>query len=285
MKKIIDWIMKYPKETMWVIAALIVGPMLLVQLLFLIPAPCKYLVAVWGEGDMLGYFGDIISFIGTIFLGFIAVSQTEEANLLSAEMVKLEWEKRKPYFDIVQNQEYNLFFEMEEIKQCLDRYDIANDMKISPRYIKEKRTGITTTIAVMQIEVKNIGNSDIRNIFVKESTCYLSAGLFPQEYDKCVVFPFEGNTYIKAGECRKLFIEFKQELDEENDNIQEQVGWAKESIKMVPSFNLNLHIITADGNEYEEKLSLETSIAVIANENTKIIRNLGTIDINVEKIG
>lgn len=228
--------------------------------------------------------GDIISVIGTIFLGYIAISQTEEANLLSAEMVKLEWEKRKPYFDIVQNQEYNLFFKNEEFIQCLNTYNIANDMKISPCYIKEKRTGFTTTIAIMQIIIQNIGNSDIRNIFVKESSCYLSAGLFPQEYEKCIVFTFEGNTYIKIGEKKKLFIEFQQELDEENGDIEEQIAWANESMKMISAFDFDLHIITADGNEYIEKLSLSISISLIDSINNKFVRNLVTTNIDVKRV-
>lgn len=55
----------------WLIVA--IAFLVVVQILFTIPAPCKWLDAVWEAGDL-------ITFVGTIALGFIAVRQTQYAN-------------------------------------------------------------------------------------------------------------------------------------------------------------------------------------------------------------
>lgn len=58
----------------WLLAAVLF--LLIIQVLFAFPAPCKWMEATWGAGDL-------ISFAGTMILGCIAIHQTEQANLMS----------------------------------------------------------------------------------------------------------------------------------------------------------------------------------------------------------
>lgn len=280
MEKILQWINENKVKTICIISAIIFVPILIIHILFKWDPGISCLIPEWEAGDILGYFGDVISFLGTIILGYIAILQTEKANTLSNEMVKLEWEKKKPCLDIIQNQRYELLFG-EKMSQCLEKYDMTNDMAIRPCYVKEKRTGFTTNIAVMKIVVQNIGNSDIRNIFIKSNYCYLSTR-GPLDYD-CKVYMVEGNTYIRPDEKKKLFIIFRQELDVEDD-VVEQLKWVQDKMDMIPSFDFDLHLVTAEGNEYTENLFCATSISRIDTENNVIIRNLETINIKVEKI-
>lgn len=53
------------------------------QLIFSIPAPCSWLDAVWEAGDLL-------TFIGTVFLGAITIWQTQKANITSQQLFELE---------------------------------------------------------------------------------------------------------------------------------------------------------------------------------------------------
>lgn len=281
MEKILHWINKNKGIAVGIISAIIFGPILLIHILFKWDPGIDYLIPKWEAGEVLGYFGDVISFLGTIVLGYIAILQTEKANTLSNEMVKLEWEKKKPCLDIIQNQRYNLLFG-EKMSQCLDKIDDVNDMIIRPCYIRKKRTGIVTNVAVMKIDIQNIGNSAIRNIFIKSNYCYLSTR-GPLEYDDCKVYTVEGNTYIRPDERKRLFIIFRQELDIENDVI-EQLKWINDKTDMIPGFDFDLHLVTTEGIEYMENLSCSTSISNIDHENNVITRNLGTINIKVEKI-
>lgn len=285
MDKVIEWIGKNKRKMIIIIVLIIVLPMLITHILFKIKTGCEYIYADWNAGDLLGYFGDVLSFVGTIVLGYVSITQTEKANSLSDELVQLEWEKRKPFLDIIPNQKYKLYFSNDNnMNQYIDKFDFAEDLMIRPCYIREKRTGIVTTIAVMEVYIQNNGNSDIRNIFIKKTNyCYLSCRS-PQDLKKCEVYSVEGNTFIKVGEKKKLIIQFIQELDENNRDIASQIAWASESSYMMPAFDFDFHLITSDGNEYKENLVCGTSISVKGVDYTEIERNFSTLEISVKRI-
>lgn len=77
----------------WLIGTIIF--LVAVQVLFTIPAPCKWLDAVWEAGDL-------ISLVGTLILGYIAIKQTGEANerakdanKISQRLMDLEFQRYK----------------------------------------------------------------------------------------------------------------------------------------------------------------------------------------------
>lgn len=85
-------------ESGWII--LVILFLLITQILFTIPAPCRWLKAVWEAGDLL-------SFIGTITLGFISIKQTQlaslsakEANLTSRKLIDLQTTEYVPSMSI-----------------------------------------------------------------------------------------------------------------------------------------------------------------------------------------
>lgn len=51
-----------------------------VNWLFTKPALCELMVANWNEADALGYGGDVLSYLGTVVLGAVAVFQTSKAH-------------------------------------------------------------------------------------------------------------------------------------------------------------------------------------------------------------
>lgn len=74
------------KWWIWLIASVVF--LLIVQILYSTPAPFKWLIAVWNAGDL-------ISFVGTMVLGYVAISQTEWANKISERLLDLENNKYK----------------------------------------------------------------------------------------------------------------------------------------------------------------------------------------------
>jgi len=86
----------HQKWYVWLVLTIIF--LLVVQILFSIPAPNKWLEAVWEAGDL-------ISFVGTIVLGFIAVKQTAEANktakLTTSTSNKLIELQQKEYVPVI----------------------------------------------------------------------------------------------------------------------------------------------------------------------------------------
>lgn len=123
------------KESVWVIATIIF--LLVVQVVYTIPAPCKWLDAVWGAGDF-------ISLVGTLVLGFISMKQTkianqmaEKANEMSRRLMNIEDERYKlerrpfvmvtdweayilPFYQITANpdQLYIVIGDLEKVDKC-----------------------------------------------------------------------------------------------------------------------------------------------------------------------
>ena len=70
MKEILQWIRKHKKLTMMLIVLIVFLPIIVIHILFKIKSNCYWIQAEWDAGYMLGYFGEVLSFIGTIILGY-----------------------------------------------------------------------------------------------------------------------------------------------------------------------------------------------------------------------
>lgn len=70
------------------ILLLLIGVPFIINILFKVPAISEAFVAEWDAGDALGYYGAILSFIGTVVLGALALYQNHiiktEANKKAA---------------------------------------------------------------------------------------------------------------------------------------------------------------------------------------------------------
>lgn len=94
-----NWIRKITiKWWFWIIATIVF--LTVVQILFRIEAPCKWLDAVWEAGDL-------ISLVGTLVLGYVAMLQTKRANDMaydanetSRKLIKLQEAEYTPIVTI-----------------------------------------------------------------------------------------------------------------------------------------------------------------------------------------
>ena len=95
--------------------------LIFVHIIYSIPSPCEFLVSKWNAGDL-------ISYIGTMFLGIIAIVQTLSANNLSKKLLDIEMSRKKheqePFF-LVTNcsvKKFNSYFTM--TTECKPNYTI-----------------------------------------------------------------------------------------------------------------------------------------------------------------
>ena len=73
-----DWIKKHKIAFILIcltILLLLIGVPFVINILFKISAAANVFVAEWDAGDALGYYGAILSFIGTVVLGALALYQ------------------------------------------------------------------------------------------------------------------------------------------------------------------------------------------------------------------
>lgn len=255
MEKILNWIKLHKVRTIFILAAIILLPIIVLHLLFKIRTDYYWIQADWQSGDVLGYFGDVLSFVGTIILGYVAIIQAEKANQLSNELLKIEKNRIKPCLD-VSAQLYKIYLAEDANNKLVEINNNNSDMIMEFLYTENPRTGITTTCAVIELEIANNGHSDIQRMFVNDNCFYLSAVEPFNSQNEKIVF-FVGDTSLKVNEKKILYIHIRREIHA-NSNLNSD--WYRENTdKIMPHIEFELELETFEGDSYIEKISCGSS--------------------------
>lgn len=86
---------KYKKMLIWIFLIGFIVPMIIVHCLFKWHSGNDFLTAEWTAGELLEYIGTMISFLGTIVLGVLALQASQIANDLSKKVIDMEQDKYK----------------------------------------------------------------------------------------------------------------------------------------------------------------------------------------------
>lgn len=107
------------------------------QILFSIPAPVSWLAAVWDAGDL-------ISFVGTITLGIIAIGQTDHANKVNDRLMQITEHESAVNDHLMQIAEHestinNRLMQLEENRYKLEirPFIMIDDWSVSAKTIYE----------------------------------------------------------------------------------------------------------------------------------------------------
>lgn len=166
MEKILSWIKNHKKLAILIVVLLVLLPILTIHILFKIKTEFYWLQATWQSGEILSYFGDVLTFIGTIVLGYVAITQTERANSLTHALLKIEKNRTQPYIEINTSNLYNVSLDADRTGK-LDSLNRQNSIILELLYTCNPRTGNTVNCALIELEIKNTGFSNIKNIFAK----------------------------------------------------------------------------------------------------------------------
>lgn len=278
MDKFVKWIEKNKKKVVIAGFLLIFLPVIIIHFLFKIESGCYWIEATWTSGDILGYFGDVLSFLGTVVLGYVAISQTEKANKLNEELLQIEKKKIQPCFDVKPHL-YNIYLADDMNKVFLDT-ERQGKMMIELTYAKNPRTGIVVDCALLELEAFNSGGSDIRQIYVKSPLFYLCVKDPYIKNEKMALMM--GDSSLKKGESKTLYIYVKREIDEMK-NISED--WYEKHIDdLMPHMEFELVLETTAGERYSEKIVCGSGWDIsMQNIGKTAIRQIGISKINVTK--
>lgn len=164
--KMFDWF----KKNKWLVglgfAFLIFGVPTIIHILFKLDFKISFLYAEWTAGDLLEYYGAILSFIGTVVLGVLALYQNKlikdesDARILIQE--KRAIEENMPKFVATSKGSNgnctNLHFEIKNISNNLSSEIKLSDIKIISPDGSEfwKSTQIYTQTAMQPNEVMDV---------------------------------------------------------------------------------------------------------------------------------
>lgn len=99
-----DWIKKHKIFVFIIAITVTLGVLVIIHIVFKIDSGISFLEAEWEAGDVLAYYGSILSFIGTVVLGALALYQNklikEESEKRADIKDKMEYEINIPRFRI-----------------------------------------------------------------------------------------------------------------------------------------------------------------------------------------
>jgi len=138
-----EWI-KNHKKLSRVIAIIVIGTIIgipfLIHLLFNIRGT-GFWVANWCPGDALSYGGDVLSFLGTVILGALALWQNDvikkESEKREAILERMELDKYKPLFKVEEGTYSGQFIDY-SLKLTNIYSNVAHGIEITNLEIKEE---------------------------------------------------------------------------------------------------------------------------------------------------
>ena len=161
--------------------------LIITHVLFKTPAPIRWLESVWGAGDL-------ITFVGTIVLGYVAYRQTNKANetsdrLLSIEEMRYKLELR-PFFMITDYKAY--------AKKKIDL--IKNPDKV---YISIAGEDVENDVLCIELALTNTTNSFMT---VKYDSAYSVDYEKPIKWQHCMINQKSGIIPIQPGETEGIVL-------------------------------------------------------------------------------
>lgn len=281
MKKILKWISDHKKTTLFLCFLLAFLPIVVIHILFKIKTDMYWIQAEWEAGEVLGYFGGVLSFIGSLVLGYIAISQTEKANSLNEELLNIEKNKIKPCVDIEGSHLHKIYLAKDMYEQ-FPKKDRTDRMVIEVLYTLNPRSGIVTDSALIELEVLNSGGSDIRRIYIQGTEFYLCVNDPNNNTNKKIAMIF-GNTNLKVGEKRTLYIYVKREIVDSKELRDDWYG--QHSRELMPHMEFDFVLETVSGTRYLEKIVCGSGWdASMQNVGNTVVREIGVLQMNVDEL-
>lgn len=157
MDKIIEWI-KDNKLKAVIIST--ISPLVFIHVLFKICTGNYFIQADWTSGEMLGYFGDILSFGATIILGYMTFKLNDKAIKQNDKLIDLQHNQEKGIAIIDQDSKLQFFIKNED--PILPERLHKEGVDICLDYIDD--TYNTKDIMIMEMKFKNITNNFITGL-------------------------------------------------------------------------------------------------------------------------
>lgn len=250
MKWFNDWI-KNNKIIVWIIIIIPFLPLGIIHILFKLDFSSHWFEVEWSSGDVLAYVGNVISFWGTVFLGIVAIKQSQQANTLSQKMLEIESNSRMPCFDIINYQVYNIFL-CKSIEDVINEFDLENTIRFLIYRKRNPKTQVIKRLCIIKAKITNSGGSDIKRIYITEA--FIDLDIVGQIGPDQLNAEVEGNTNIKKGETRNLLLDIGLEVPLFTNYEGELERIEKKLSSILPHFSFCLQIVSTDGYSYQEEI-------------------------------
>lgn len=95
MSKVLDWIKAHVWQTILIVLAAFLLPLIIVHVMYKTNAISPFFVSTWGPGDLTTYVAGFLAFLGSVVLGAVAVYQNQKANDINNRMIAANEKQNK----------------------------------------------------------------------------------------------------------------------------------------------------------------------------------------------
>lgn len=140
--------------------ACVLLPIIIIHFLFKIKTGCNLIQAEWSPGELLGYFGDVLSFGATIVLGYVTLKLNDRAIDQNDKLIEMQDNQEKGIVIIEQDKGLDFFTKNED--PILPKRLSKDGVDVSFDYIED--TFNTRDIMIMELFFKNVTNNFITGL-------------------------------------------------------------------------------------------------------------------------
>lgn len=143
---------------------IIILPLIVIHFLFKIKTNCYWIEADWESGDVLGYWGAVLSFLGTVVLGYVSLLLNEKAVQQNDKIVNMQHNQEKA-ISIFNQEEQLVLYSKNEDPILFRRLD-KEGIDVSFDYITD--TYNTRDIMILEVYLKNLTNNAVTGLTIDE---------------------------------------------------------------------------------------------------------------------
>lgn len=171
MENLKKWVKKHIIASAILSLGIIFFPVLLIHISYSIEMPCKFLMAKWSAGELLQFYGSLLSFVGTVLLGGLALWQNQQLA--------------------IKNQQFNELINNQQKQMNMPRFDVTSSM------------GSNGAFTNWHIYLKNVSENVANGLLISSFTVHNKDEQLIYSKEKCKI----STNSLQGGEETKIEFE------------------------------------------------------------------------------
>lgn len=171
MENLKKWVKKHIIASVILSFGIIFFPVLLIHISYSIEMPCEFLMAKWSAGELLQFYGSLLSFVGTVLLGGLALWQNQQLA--------------------IKNQQFNELINNQQKQMNMPRFDVTSSM------------GSNGAFTNWHIYLKNVSENVANGLVVSSFTVHDKEEQLIYSREKCKI----STNSLQGGEKTKIEFE------------------------------------------------------------------------------
>lgn len=204
-------------------------------------------------GDALGFYGSVLSFLGTISLGIVALWQNHKANQINTRLLNITEEQEIPSVDIIS-------CNLEEFKSSKLNQIAEINVDNSYIHIDDNKNPYEDCSPFFVFKIRNVTSNNLLSISVKDINCtsiFANLNNHSKEFQSNIYHLSYDLTNVlmdKNSDCFLLIsgCEYERPIDLNNTDVSAEDIYTNQGLRL----SLVFEIMNSNGKIYTQKIEL-----------------------------